>query len=154
MFTVKINSATRKEVPVLDEDFVKNTTEFETVEEYRADLEKKLYDEKEQEAINNQKTTLWSNLLENVEVKKYPERELDYYIQFNSDQMDTMAKEYDMTRDELLAAYDFGDEDEFAATNEDSSKQRVKQEMLIEYIAQKEELEYTEKEKEPQKIHI
>ena len=148
VFTVKINSATRKEVPVLDEDFVKNTTEFETVEEYRADLEKKLYDEKEQEAINNQKTTLWSNLLENVEVKKYPERELDYYIQFNSDQMDTMAKEYDMTRDELLAAYDFGDEDEFAATNEDSSKQRVKQEMLIEYIAQKEGLEYTEKEKD------
>ena len=60
--------------------------------------------------------------------------------------MDTMAKEYDMTRDELLAAYDFGDEDEFAATNEDSSKLRVKQEMLIEYLAAEEEgLEYTDK---------
>lgn len=147
VFTVKINSATRKEVPELDDDFVKNTTDFETVDEYRADMEKQLYDEKEDEAINNQKTTLWSELLENVEVKKYPERELDYYIEFNSEQIDTMAKEYDMTRDELLAAYDFGDEDEFAATNEDSSKQRVKQEMVIEYIAQKEGLEYTDKEK-------
>ena len=148
VFTVKINSATRKEAPALDDDFVKNTTEFETVDEYRADLEKQLYDEKEQEVINNQKMTLWSSLLENVEVKKYPERELDYYIKFNSDQMDTMAKEYDMTRDELLAAYDFGSEDEFAATNEDSSKQRVKQEMLIQYIVQKEGLEYTKKEKD------
>ena len=45
-----------------------------------------------------------------------------------------------MSREDLLASYDFGDEDEFAAVNEDSSKLRVKQEMLIEYIAQKESL--------------
>ena len=53
-----------------------------------------------------------------------------------------------MSRDELLASYDFGDEDEFAAVNEDSSKLRVKQEMLIEYLAEKEGLSYTDKEKE------
>ncbi len=150
VFTVKINSATRQTVPTLDEDFVKNTTDFDTVEEYKADLEKQLYNEKEDEAISDQKSTLWSALMDNVKVKKYPKRELNYYIEFNSEQMDTMAEEYDMTRDEFLSAYGFGDEDEFAATNKDSSKQRVKQEMIIEYIAQKEGLECTKKEKEAQ----
>ena len=77
-------------------------------------------------------------------MKEYPEDILNYYIDFNSSQMDTMAEEYGMSRDELLASYDFGDEDEFAAVNEDSSKLRVKQEMLIEYLAEKEGLSYTE----------
>lgn len=146
VFTVTINSATREEIPEYDLDFVQNTTEFESLEEYEADIEKTLYDEKEQEAIENQKAELWSDLLEDVEVEQYPDRELNYYIEFNSDQIDEMAKAYGMSREDLLASYDFGDEDEFAAVNEDSSKLRVKQEMLIEYIAKQEALEYTDDE--------
>ena len=130
VFTVKVNSASR---------------------EYEQYVEKTIYDEKEQEAIENQKTTLWSDLLEDTEVKKYPEKELNYYIDFNSEQMDSMAELYGMSREDLLASYDFGDEEEFAAVNEDSSKLRVKQEMLIEYLAQKEGIEYTEKEAEAMK---
>ena len=148
VFNVTINSATRQEVPEYSLDFVQNTTDFDTLEEYEADVEKRLYEQKEQTEIDNQKTTLWSELLEDTEVKEYPEDILNYYIDFNSSQMDTMAEEYGMSRDELLASYDFGDEDEFAAVNEDSSKLRVKQEMLIEYLAEKEGLSYTDKEKE------
>lgn len=148
VFTVKVNSATREEVPEYNLDFVKNTTEYDSLEEYESYIEKNLYDEKEQEAINNQKTTLWSEALENTEVKKYPDRELNHYIEFNSAQMDDMAEAYGMSREELLASYDFGDEDEFAAVNEDSSKLRVKQEMLIEYIVAKEKLSYTDEEAE------
>ena len=147
-FTVTINSASRQETPEYSLDFVQNTTEYDTLEEYEANVEKELYDEKEQSEIENQKTTLWSQALENTKVKKYPQEVLDYYIEFNSEQMDVMAEEYGMSRDELLASYDFGDEDEFAAVNEDSSKLRVKQEMLIEYIADKEGLSYTDEEME------
>lgn len=146
VFTVKVNSATREKVPEYNLDFVKNTTEYGSLEEYESYIEKNLYDEKEQEAVNNQKTTLWSEVLENTEVKKYPERELNHYIEFNSAQMDDMAEAYGMSREDLLASYDFGDEEEFAAVNEDSSKLRVKQEMLIEYIVDKEGLEYTKDE--------
>lgn len=146
VFSVTVNSAKREETPEYNIDFVQNTTDYETLEEYEKSVEKALYEEKEQEAIDNQKATLWSDLLENTEVEQYPERELNYYIQFNSDQMDEMAEAYGMSREDLLASYDFGDEDEFAAVNEDSSKLRVKQEMLIEYIAQKESLKCDSKE--------
>ena len=145
-FTVTINSATRETVPAYDLDYVQNTTDYDTIEAYEAAVKEKLSANKESEAITTQQTDLWSKALDNTEVKKYPEKELDYYIQFNSDQMDEMAKSYGMSREDLLASYNFGDEKEFAAVNEDSSKLRVKQEMLIEYIAAKEGLDYTKKE--------
>ncbi len=147
-FTVKINSATRTVVPELNAEFVKENSDYDTVEEYTKAIQKDLYNQKETEAVNNQKTTLWSAALENTEVKKYPDRELNHYIEFNSEQLDRTAKQYGVSREEMLAQYDLDDEDEFAAVNEDSSKLRVKQEMLIQYIADKENLSYTDEEKQ------
>lgn len=147
-FTVKINSATRSVVPELNEDFVKKNSDYKTVKEYTGSVEKQLYNEKETEAVNNQKTTLWSAALDNTKVKKYPEKELNHYMEFNSDQLDQTAKQYGVSREEMLKQYDLDDEKDFEATNEDSSKLRVKQEMLIQYIADKENLSYTDEEKE------
>jgi len=148
VFEVTINSAVREAIPEYNLDFVQNTTDYATVEEYESALEKQIYDEEEENAILDQKTELWSQALENTKVKKYPEKELEHYIDFNSKQIDEMADAYGMSREDLLESYDFGDEEEFAAVNEDSSRLRVKQEMLIEYIAAAEGLSYTEKEKE------
>lgn len=147
-FTVTINKAARAEVPEYDTAFIEEHTDYDTKAEYEEALRDQIYDEKETEAINDQKTDLWSQALDNTKVKKYPEKELDHYIESNSEQIDYMADQYDVSRDEMLAEYGFGDEDEFAAVNEDSSKLRVKQEMLIEYIADAEGIEYTDDEKE------
>ena len=148
VFNVTINSATRVTVPEYDLDYVKNTTEYKSIDAYEKAVAKTLYEEKEAEEISNQQTDLWSQVLEDTEVIQYPEKELNYYIQFNSDQIDEMAESYGVSRDDMLANYDFGSEEEFDAINEDSSKLRVKQEMLIEYIAAKEGLEYTDEEAE------
>lgn len=148
VFTVTINSAKRQEIPKYGLDFVKNTTKYKTLKEYENAVEKTLYNEKEAEAVNSQKTELWSQALKNTKVLKYPDEEVNAYIKFNSDQMDAMAKQYGMSRADVLAQYDFGDEDAFAAVNEDSSKLRVKQEMLLDYIADKEKLTYTDEEAE------
>ncbi len=148
VFTVTINSATRVVTPEYDLDFVKSTTEYDSIEAYEAAIEKMLYENKEAEEIGKQQEELWSQALTNTEVKKYPDKIVEYYIDFNSDQIDQIAKDYGVTREEMLASYDFGDEEEFTVVNEDSSKLRVKQEMLIEYIADKEGIKYTEKEEE------
>ncbi|MDO4485216.1 MAG: trigger factor [Bacillota bacterium] len=148
VFDVKINSATRKVVPEYNKDFVKKNTEYDSVKEYEKAVEKELYDSKEDEAVQNQKEDLWSQALENTEVKKYPERELEHYIEFNDKQMDDMADAYGISREEMLSKYNFKDEEEFEKVNDESSKLRIKQEMLLEYIADKEGIEYTEEEKE------
>lgn len=147
VFNVTINSATREIVPEYNLNFVKKNTDYTSIEEYEKAIEKKVYNRKEESAIQTQQEDLWSQALENTEVKKYPERELEHYIEFNSRQIDDMAETYGVSREQMLSQYGFKDENEFESVNDDSSKLRIKQEMLLEYIADKEGIEYTEEEK-------
>ena len=41
-FKVKVNSVTRVELPELDDDFAKDVSEFDTIDEYRADIKAKI----------------------------------------------------------------------------------------------------------------
>ncbi len=145
-FTVTINSATREVVPEYDLDFIKKNTKYDTVEDYEKAVEKKLYEDKETDAIGRQKNELWSQVMDNTEILKYPDEIVSQYIKFNDQQIDSMAESYGVTRKELLKSYNFTDEEEFAAANEDNSKLRVKQEFLIEYIADKEGIGVTNEE--------
>ena len=42
VFHVKVNEITRKELPALDDEFVKDISEFDTLEEYRASIREEL----------------------------------------------------------------------------------------------------------------
>jgi trigger factor len=50
VFKVKINEVKTKELPELDDEFAQDVSEFDTLAEYRADVEKKLQETKETEA--------------------------------------------------------------------------------------------------------
>jgi trigger factor len=47
IFKVKVNEVKRRVLPELDDDFVQDVSEFDTVEEYKADVEKKIRERKE-----------------------------------------------------------------------------------------------------------
>ncbi|MGN0299006.1 MAG: trigger factor [Lachnospiraceae bacterium] len=50
LFKVTINAIKVKELPELDDDFASDISDFDTLEEYKADLEKTIRDRKEKEA--------------------------------------------------------------------------------------------------------
>ena len=50
VFKVKINEIKVKELPELDDDFAKDVSEFDTIEEYKADIKEKLLADKEEQA--------------------------------------------------------------------------------------------------------
>ncbi|MBP5652827.1 MAG: trigger factor [Lachnospiraceae bacterium] len=50
LFKCHINSIKAKELPEADDEFVKDVTDFETLDEYKADLKKKLTEDKEKQA--------------------------------------------------------------------------------------------------------
>lgn len=50
VFTVKINGIKAKEIPELNDEYVSDTTEFETVDEYKDDIKSKLKQRKENAA--------------------------------------------------------------------------------------------------------
>lgn len=62
VFKVKVNSISRKELPELDDEFAKDVSEFDTFEEYKADLRKTM----EEQAANADKAALRDKVIEAV----------------------------------------------------------------------------------------
>ncbi len=68
MFKVKLISIKAKDSPTLDDDFAKDVSEFDTLEEYKKDIEKKLKEQKESQAKADKETKAIEKLVENTEV--------------------------------------------------------------------------------------
>lgn len=57
VFQVKLHEIKKKELPAVDDDFVKDVSEFNTLDEYKADIRKKIADAREEaanDAVENQ----------------------------------------------------------------------------------------------------
>jgi trigger factor len=57
VFKVKLHEIKKKELPEIDDDFVKDVSEFNTVDEYKADIRKRITDAREaaaDDAVDNQ----------------------------------------------------------------------------------------------------
>lgn len=148
VFTVKVNSAVRPTTPEYDEAFIKSQGDYKTKDEYEEAVKQELIDKKTQEAEAEQRSALWDQVLTNSEVIKYPEDVLNNYLEFNSKQLDDFATEYGVTRDEVLTQYGFASEEDFEKVNDESSKLRVEQELIMKYISDTEGLEITDEQME------
>ncbi len=67
VFKVKIHAITRVELPVLDDDFAKDVSEFDTFDEYKADLKAKIEKRHETVAENAVEDKLVEVLIEKLE---------------------------------------------------------------------------------------
>ena len=60
VFKVKVHEVKEKEVPALDDEFAKDVSEFDTLKELKADLKKKITEERQKEADRALRIPLWS----------------------------------------------------------------------------------------------
>ena len=67
VFKVKIHAITRVELPTLDDDFAKDVSEFDTFDEYKADLKAKIEKRHEAAAENAVEDKLVATLIEKLE---------------------------------------------------------------------------------------
>lgn len=67
VFKIKLSEIKYKEVPQLDDDLVKDSTEFDTVDEYKADLRKSMEEAAEKAADNEVEAKLFDAVLEKME---------------------------------------------------------------------------------------
>ena len=83
VFKIKLHELKVKELPELDDEFVKDVSEFNTVDEYKADIKAKITERREKEAESKLENALLDALLANVTVE-IPEcmieQEIDGYI--------------------------------------------------------------------------
>ena len=90
VFDVTINGKKITTVPELTEEFVKEKTQYETIENLRKEIEKFLLTDKENALDSTIKGAMWSKVQENSQVLKYPEAEYQAY----QEQADAMDEEY------------------------------------------------------------
>ena len=67
VFKCKLHEITAKELPELDDEFVKDVSEFDTLDELKADIRKKLTDSKEAAANTAFENTLIDGIIANME---------------------------------------------------------------------------------------
>lgn len=86
VFHVKLHEVKEHQVPKVDDEFAKDVSEFDTLEEFKKDLEKKLVERREIAAEQEFKNSLMEQVVENMEVE-IPETMVDAKV-------DDMVEDY------------------------------------------------------------
>ena len=144
VFKIKLKSISKKVMPELDDDMVKDSTEFDTVDEYKADVKKKLEEANEKHADSEVEAKIFDRVIENMTaeipqvmfdnrvnemVSELEQRlapqgiSLDLYMQYTGQTMDTVKKAY-----------------------AEQAEKQVKLRLALEKIAKLENIEVTEDE--------
>lgn len=68
VFTIKLNGIKTKELPVIDDDFAQDVSEFDTLDEMKADIKAKLLVKKEAAAKTDKENAVMDKIIENIEI--------------------------------------------------------------------------------------
>lgn len=146
VFKIKLHEIKKKELPEVDDEFVKDVSEFDTLEEYRKDIEKKLLSQREKAADADVENQLVDAVIEKVQAEipdEMVENEVDeiinsfaYRLQSQGLKLETYLKYTGQTTDDLRTQY------------KPQAERQVKVRLGLEKIAELENLKPTEEETE------
>ena len=126
--------------------FVKKNTNFKTVKAYEASVKENLVKKKTTEAAESTKKTLWSRVVADSKIIKYPERQLKFEEDQIISRYKKMAKSYNMSWTNFLKNYMNSNEKAFEKQAKEYAKTVVKQKLTMYAIAKKEGIKVTDKE--------
>ena len=84
VFVVTVHEIKVKELPQLDDEFAKDVSEFDTLADYKADVEKKIIERKQRVADNKAENDLMEVIVKNSQLKVHDcmiESQIDNYLQ-------------------------------------------------------------------------
>ncbi len=79
MFKVTVKEIKVKELPALDDEFASEVSEFDTLDEYKQDIEKKLQERKEKAAASQNEDRVVTKVVENASME-IPEKMIDAQV--------------------------------------------------------------------------
>lgn len=141
-FKVKVNEIKRKQLPELDDEFAKDVSEFETLDEYKADLKQKLEERAKQEEEQYKKDTVVEKATENATID-IPEVMIDNEIEH---MMREFEQRLQMQGLNLEQYFQFSGQDKEALQEQfrTDAEKRVRTSLTLEAIAKAENIEITD----------
>ena len=129
----------------LTDEWVAKNTDYTTVDEYQESVRSQLEEEAKNSAQEVLKNTAWSTVLENSEVKEYPQEDVDSAISEFKSSMEVYAKQADMTLEEFIDSQGIS-QDDFDEQCQQYAEGKVKQNLIIQGIMDAEGLSLDDKE--------
>ena len=144
VFKCKINEIKAKELPELDDEFAKDVSEFDTLDELKADLKKQIADRKAENAKVDFENQILEQVCENMEVE-IPEcmftqkcdemvQDYAYRLQMQGLDLNTYLQYLGQTMDQFKEQFMEG------------AKQQVKSKLALDAIVKAENIEASEEE--------
>jgi len=144
IFKVKLHEIKVKELPEVDDEFVKDISEFDTLEQYEKDIKKKLSSQRKEDAKNKMTDQAIGKACENTKLdipKALIEKRIDALMQ----DFEARLKQQGMDV-KKYAELTGMTEQSFRDQYKDMAVKQVQAQLVIEAIAKKEAFEVTEEE--------
>lgn len=144
VFKIKLHEIKMKELPEVDDDFVKDVSDFDTLDQYKEDITKKLTESKENQAKDDVENQLIDQMIDKMKAE-IPEamyenrinediREFGYRLQSQGLDFETYLKYTGMDKDSIRAQF------------KPQAERQVKVRLALEKIAELENIQPTEAE--------
>ena len=148
-FKVKINKISA--APELTDTWVAENTEFKTVDEFKQNQKELLQASLDIDYEGQIKADLFALVVENSEILKYPEKLMEETKVTVKEQLDSMYQmQAGITFDDYVKSQGLSEEDVDKGL-EDSAKQYLTQNLIVQALMDAEGMEFTEKEYEKEK---
>jgi trigger factor len=144
VFKIKLHEIKAKELPEVDDEFVKDTTEFDTVDELKADLKKKLEEAEARRADNEVETKLMDTVIENIS-GEIPDVMYEHRIDDMVHDFEHRLQAQGLNID-IYLQYTGMEMDSFRKTFAEQAEKQVKLRLALEKIAEVENIEVTDEE--------
>lgn len=145
-FQVKLHEIKRKKLPELDDEFAKDVSEFDTLDEYKQDLRKKLEERAKQEEEAYKKDTVVEQAAENATMD-IPQVMIDHEIDHMISELEQNLQMQGMNLD-LYYQFSGTNEEELKERYKADAEKRVRISLTLEAIAKQENIEVSAEEVE------
>src|SRR5919198_2396765 len=140
-FQVLVKEIKAKRLPAVDDEFARSASEFDTLEELRADLRVKLKEAKEQEAMAELRDLVLQELVSRVDVD-LPDRLVDEETERRVEQATERAQRAGMRLDQVLEAQGW-DELRLRSDARTHAIRAIKADLVLEAVARQEGMTVT-----------
>ena len=144
VFKCKLHAIKRKELPAADDDFAKDVSEYDTLDELKASIKDKLQKKADEDTDRQIEEQLVDVLIANTEAE-IPECMYDARIEDMASDFENRLAQSGLTLDEYLK-YTGADKDAFLAGFKPQAERQVRVRLALEAIAQAENITMTKEE--------
>lgn len=147
VFKVKIHAIREPQLPELDDEFAKDVSEFDTLDEYKADIRKNLTEARAADAERNFKTEVMNKALDNMSVTVPESMIAEKTDEFLRNYADSLGIGGNVSRADLIKGLGMTEES-FATMMRPGAERQVQADLLLDAIVKAEDLHATDEDKE------